>query len=87
MKIVAIWLVMISLFAGCSIKTEYEYVKPKAYNFLITPQPKKREIRVYKDDVAIYDAYIKNLRDIISFHNKQIVDYKKSIGVDNASIR
>ena len=66
------------LFAGCSTKVEYVYLKPKPFNFQTIQQPKIREIRVHKEDKKLYSAYIGNFRNIIDFYNKQIEDYKKS---------
>jgi len=75
-------LMMILLVSGCSTKTEYIHLKPKPVLFQTTPQPKAREIRVYKGDEKLYKAYIKNFRKIIYFHNMQIEDYRKSFDIN-----
>lgn len=76
MSIVA--MMMVSLLAGCSTKTEYVYLKPKPFLFQSTQLPKAREIRVHSKDIRLYEAYITNFRNIIKFHNQQIVDYEAS---------
>ncbi len=75
MKIIYIAVMTILLLQGCSENTIY--IKPKPYNFQTTEQPKQRSIRVYKEDVKLYEAYISNFRGIIDFHNKQITDYRE----------
>jgi hypothetical protein len=70
---------IVLLLCGCSSKPEYIHIKPKAYPFVNIPQPKIREIRVHKADQKLYEAYIKNFREIIDTHNQQIEDYKNSL--------
>lgn len=76
MKIIYIAVMSILLLQGCS--KNYIYVKPKPYNFQTTEQPKTRVIRVLKEDLKLYEAYITNFRNMIDFHNLQIQDYKSS---------
>lgn len=74
LKMVSIAVTTILLLAGCSTK-EYVYIEPKPFGFEKTEQPKVREIRIYKDDIKLYNEYILYFRNLIDFHNKQIDDY------------
>lgn len=78
-------LMMVSLLAGCSTKTEYVYLKPKPFDFQTLEQPKARAIDVRASHIKLYEAYIKNFRDIIDFQNKQILDYKNSFNENNTT--
>lgn len=76
-------LMMVLLQAGCSTKTEYVYIKSKPFEFQTVEQPKVRAIDVRTSHLKLYEAYIKNFRDIIDFQNKQILDYQNSFKDEN----
>jgi len=76
MKIAIIAVVTILLLQGCS--KELVYIKPEPFDFQTTKQPKVREIVVHKDYLKLYEAYITNFRNIINFHNTQILDYREA---------
>lgn len=76
-------MMMALLLAGCSTKTEYVYIKPKPFDFQTVEQPKARAIDVRASHLKLYEAYIKNFRDIIDFQNKQVLDYRNSFNDDN----
>lgn len=76
-------LMMVLLQQGCSTKTEYVYIKPKPFDFQTVEQPKVRAIDVRASSLKLYEAYIKNFRDIIDFQNKQVLDYRNSFNNDN----
>jgi len=78
-------MMMVTLLAGCSTKTEYVYIKSKPFKFQSTLPPKVREIRVHSKDMVLYKAYITNFRNIIEFHNEQIADYEQSFTENNTT--
>ena len=76
-KVIIGLLLSVSLTA-CSTTTKYVYVEPEPFAFQKTTEPKERIIRVHKEDVPLYQAYIDKLRGQIRFHNSQIDDYLNS---------
>jgi len=75
-----IFLIIPFFFLGCvdkQIETKYIYIQPKKFQFQKIKEPKARKIRVYKKDVKLYNAYIKQFRSIIQFYEKQIDLYNK----------
>jgi hypothetical protein len=61
------------IISGCS---NIIYKPQPCYNFKIIEQPKKRQIRVNKEDIDKYIAYIKEFRDRLSFYEYQIKLYR-----------
>lgn len=74
---------LLLLLNGCTSKEVY--IKSKPYTFQKTVQPTARTIRIYKEDEKLYNAYIRQFRNLIDFHNEQIDGYNRLKGDNNVS--
>lgn len=80
MKLILTAILLLLIFNGCSSKKVVVKKELLCYDLQEVVSSEDVKVRVYKDDLELFEARSYELKSIIEFHNKQIQKYKLECG-------